>query len=66
MVPDAELAALGAPTAPAQLPPSYAALGDSYTSGPLIPNQDDLFGCSRSDRNYPHLVAPSTGLQLRT
>ena len=54
-----------ASAAPAVLPPSYAALGDSYTSGPLIPNQDDLLGCSRSDRNYPHLVAPATGLQLR-
>jgi lysophospholipase L1-like esterase len=61
----APTSALGAPAAPAVLPPSYAALGDSYTSGPLIPNQDDLFGCSRSDRNYPHLAAPATGLQLR-
>ncbi|MFG3197725.1 SGNH/GDSL hydrolase family protein [Streptomyces sp. NPDC048208] len=34
----------------------YAALGDSYTSGPLIPDQVDA-GCARSDRNYPSLVA---------
>ncbi|PSM45045.1 GDSL family lipase [Streptomyces dioscori] len=34
----------------------YAALGDSYTSGPLIPKQVDA-NCARSDRNYPSLVA---------
>jgi lysophospholipase L1-like esterase len=34
----------------------YAALGDSYTSGPLIPDQVDA-GCERSDRNYPSLTA---------
>lgn len=37
---------------------SYVALGDSFTAGPLIPNQlDDPVGCFRSDHNYPHLVA---------
>jgi lysophospholipase L1-like esterase len=37
---------------------SYVALGDSYTSGPGIPNQtSDSGGCGRSDHNYPHLVA---------
>jgi lysophospholipase L1-like esterase len=52
-------AAAGAQTAP---PASYVALGDSYTSGPLIPNQSlSPLGCLRSDRNYPHLVAPSAG-----
>ncbi|MFF5989819.1 SGNH/GDSL hydrolase family protein [Prauserella flavalba] len=35
---------------------SYVSLGDSYTSGSLIPNQVDL-ACTRSDRNYPSLVA---------
>ncbi|MEV5953267.1 SGNH/GDSL hydrolase family protein [Streptomyces sp. NPDC051987] len=35
---------------------SYVALGDSYTSGPLIPTQVDA-GCARSDHNYPSLVA---------
>jgi len=63
------LAALGVATiapagaAPAQTPPaSYVALGDSYTSGPLIPNQSlNPLGCLRSDRNYPHVVAPATG-----
>ncbi|MFG3046111.1 SGNH/GDSL hydrolase family protein [Streptomyces sp. NPDC048241] len=34
----------------------YVALGDSYTSGPLIPAQVDA-NCARSDRNYPSLVA---------
>lgn len=34
----------------------YAALGDSYTSGPLIPKQVDA-NCARSDHNYPSLVA---------
>ncbi|MEU6142681.1 SGNH/GDSL hydrolase family protein [Streptomyces sp. NPDC047081] len=34
----------------------YVALGDSYTSGPLIPTQVDA-NCARSDHNYPSLVA---------
>lgn len=38
----------------------YVALGDSYTSGPLIPTQVDL-NCLRSNRNYPSLVAASAG-----
>ncbi len=43
----------------------YVALGDSYTAGPLIPNQlADPAGCLRSDRNYPHVVAASLGLTL--
>lgn len=37
----------------------YVALGDSYTAGPLIPNQSlDPLGCLRSDHNYPHVIAP--------
>src|SRR5262245_16851350 len=36
----------------------YVALGDSYTSGPLIPIQVDL-NCVRSNRNYPSLVTAS-------
>lgn len=44
-------------------PKSYVALGDSYTSGPIIPlQQTDPPGCPRSDHNYPHLVSPA--LQL--
>ncbi|MDJ0340830.1 SGNH/GDSL hydrolase family protein [Streptomyces sp. H10-C2] len=35
---------------------NYVALGDSYTSGPGIPDQVDA-NCARSSRNYPSLVA---------
>ncbi|MET7709587.1 SGNH/GDSL hydrolase family protein [Micromonospora sp. NPDC005413] len=38
----------------------YVSLGDSYTSGPLIPTQVDL-NCLRSSRNFPSLVAASAG-----
>src|SRR5437588_7109241 len=39
-------------------PHHYVALGDSYTSGPGIPQQTPESGaCRRSDHNYPHLVA---------
>ncbi|OIJ67394.1 SGNH/GDSL hydrolase family protein [Streptomyces mangrovisoli] len=34
----------------------YVALGDSYTSGPVIPQQVDA-NCARSDHNYPSLTA---------
>jgi lysophospholipase L1-like esterase len=45
---------------------SYVSLGDSYTAGPLIPNQiGPPYGCLRSDHNYPHLAAPAIGLPLR-
>ncbi|WBB80440.1 SGNH/GDSL hydrolase family protein [Micromonospora sp. WMMD882] len=48
-----------APPASAAVPTGrYVALGDSYTSGPLIPTQVDL-NCLRSNRNYPSLVAAS-------
>jgi hypothetical protein len=44
-------------------PPSYVALGDSYTAGPLIPLQElSPLGCLRSDHNYPHLVAATLGV----
>jgi len=47
------------PFTPATAPTGqYVALGDSYTSGPLIPNQVNL-GCLRSDQNYPSLTAGS-------
>ena len=36
----------------------YVALGDSYTSGPDIPDQVGTpAGCDRSNRNYPSLLA---------
>ena len=34
----------------------YAAIGDSFTAAPWIPDSS-TDGCLRSDRNYPHLVA---------
>jgi len=34
----------------------YVSLGDSYTSGPFIPQQVDA-NCARSDHNYPSVVA---------
>jgi lysophospholipase L1-like esterase len=56
-------AALAAsPAAAHAAPPTgrYVALGDSFTSGPLIPTQVDL-NCVRSNRNYPSLLAASIG-----
>ncbi|MEU3783154.1 SGNH/GDSL hydrolase family protein [Streptomyces sp900129855] len=48
--------------APVQGP--YVALGDSYTSGPGIPDQTGTpTGCDRSSRNYPALVAKDLGIQ---
>lgn len=44
---------------------SYVALGDSFTSGSLIPHQVDL-PCTRSNRNYPSLVADSLGVAAFT
>jgi hypothetical protein len=44
---------------------NYAALGDSYAAGPLIPNPTLPLGCLKSDHNYPHLAAPGIGLALR-
>jgi lysophospholipase L1-like esterase len=50
---------------PAAAERRYSALGDSYTSGPLIPNQiPDPPGCLRSDHNYPHLTAAALKLSL--
>ncbi|MEU7061514.1 SGNH/GDSL hydrolase family protein [Streptomyces sp. NPDC046197] len=40
---------------------NYVSLGDSYTSGPLIPQQIDA-GCARSDHNYPSVVAAERGV----
>jgi lysophospholipase L1-like esterase len=40
----------------------YVSLGDSYTSGPLIPRQiGSPVGCMRSSHNYPSLVAAAIG-----
>jgi lysophospholipase L1-like esterase len=46
---------------------NYVSLGDSYTAGPVIPNQQlNPAGCLRSDHNYPHLVAKSLQGSLLT
>jgi lysophospholipase L1-like esterase len=43
-------------------PPHYVALGDSYTSGPLIPSlTGSPAGCLRSTHSYPFVVAAGTG-----
>ena len=44
---------------------SYVSLGDSYAAGPFIPNPVLPLGCLKSNHNYPHLVAPATGLTFR-
>ncbi|MEY7972232.1 SGNH/GDSL hydrolase family protein [Saccharomonospora xinjiangensis] len=63
------------PTGQSQAPTSqwshdwthYVALGDSYTSGPLIPFQRlDPVGCLRSTANYPSLVAYRLGHTVLT
>jgi lysophospholipase L1-like esterase len=36
---------------------TYVALGDSFTSAPLVPATDLADGCLRSDGNYPALLA---------
>jgi len=41
----------------------YVALGDSYTSGPLIPIQSGGL-CLRSSENYPSLTAAARGYSL--
>src|SRR6478735_4981116 len=52
-------------TATAARAANYAALGDSYAAGPLIPNPTLPLGCLKSNHNYPHLAAPGIGLTLR-
>jgi len=42
----------------------YAALGDSFTSAPLVPVTDMAKGCFRSRANYPALVARELGARL--
>ena len=42
----------------------YVALGDSYSSAPLVPVTDVAQGCFRSSANYPSLVAEALGATL--
>jgi lysophospholipase L1-like esterase len=51
----ATLALTAAPAGAAAPTGGFVALGDSYTSGPLIPTQVDL-NCTRSNKNFPSLV----------
>ena len=51
-------------------PPVYVALGDSYTSAPLISKPVGEFGsttnpydCGKSDENYPHRIARHLGIE---
>jgi lysophospholipase L1-like esterase len=46
-------------------PPNYVALGDSYTSGPIIPLYEQPYGCLKSTNNYPHLLAQQLKIELR-
>ncbi len=43
---------------------TYVALGDSFTSAPLVPVTDVASGCFRSSANYPTLLAEKLGLKL--
>jgi len=50
------------PAAASASGPVYASLGDSFTSGPLIPDARGApVDCLRSSRNYPSLVAAAIG-----
>jgi hypothetical protein len=54
----AAVACLSLTAATASAAEHYVALGDSYTSGPLIPTQHGSpIDCGRSDHNYPSLSA---------
>ena len=56
------LAAGSASPAGAQAAGRYVALGDSFTAGPLIPNQVlEPLGCLRSDQDYPSEVQRAIG-----
>ncbi len=59
------IASTTAATAAEQTYRNYVALGDSYTSGPLIPfpRLDPLF-CGKSTRNYPSILA--SALRVRS
>jgi len=50
--------------APATSGQQYVALGDSFTSAPLVPVTDMAKGCFRSRSNYPALVARELDLRL--
>lgn len=49
---------------PAEEPPRYVALGDSYSADVFVRPWDPDDGCGRSYRDYPHQVAEAAGLRL--
>jgi lysophospholipase L1-like esterase len=53
----------GSPSSPAK-PLTYVALGDSYTSAPLVPVTDVAKFCFRSNHNYPSVAARELGATL--
>jgi lysophospholipase L1-like esterase len=64
---------LAAPPAQAVLPldeapgedaPLYVALGDSFAAGPLIPMQEEPWGCLKSTNNYAKFLARNLDLEL--
>lgn len=62
--PEATASSTASPSAPARAA-SYVALGDSFTSGPGIGEQQDGAGfCQRSDSNWPSLLATTKDLEL--
>ncbi|MFF2526082.1 SGNH/GDSL hydrolase family protein [Streptomyces liangshanensis] len=48
----------------AEAPPSYVALGDSYSANVWVRPWDDSDGCGRSARSWPRQVAAELGLDL--
>jgi lysophospholipase L1-like esterase len=59
------VAGLALPAGAQADPGPYVALGDSFTAGPLVPNQvGEPAGCARSDHNYPSIVAAATGVSV--
>ncbi len=52
-------------TPAAATPPVYVALGDSYAAGPIIPLQEQPWGCLKSTNNYAKMVAKQLGYTLR-
>jgi lysophospholipase L1-like esterase len=53
------------PASGAASSPAYVALGDSFTAGPGIGDeQPDAGFCQRSTRNWPSLVAASAGVEV--
>jgi lysophospholipase L1-like esterase len=48
-----------------EAPQTYVALGDSFAAGPLIPLQEEPWGCLKSTNNYAKLLASRLEVELR-